>query len=68
MVKAIWKRRAIQETLAEVAAYHERAMRDEWKEGVPAQSWQQFWDEVRGVYPSIESKVVRGETSMTEVK
>ena len=68
MVKAVWKRRAIQETLAEVAAYHERATRGEWKECVPARSWQHFWDEVRAVYPTIESKVVRGETSMTEVK
>ena len=42
MMKAVWKRRAIQETLAEVAAYHERAIRGEWKEGVPAKSWQQF--------------------------
>ena len=68
MMKAVWKWRAIRETLAEVAAYHERARRGEWKEGVPAQSWQQFWNEVRGVYPTIESKVLRGETSMTEMK
>ena len=54
--KVFWKRRAIQETLAEVATYHERSSRDEWDEGVPSPSWLLFWDEVRQVYPTIKSK------------
>ena len=36
------RRRAVQETLAEVAAYHDRARRGRWREGVPSKSWQDY--------------------------
>ena len=58
IVKALWKQRAIQETLAEVATYHERAGKD-WDEGVPSKSWQEFGAQVRQVYPTIKSKAGR---------
>jgi flagellar biosynthesis chaperone FliJ len=54
--KALWKRRAIQETLAEVATYQERSSQGEWDEGVPSKSWQQFETQVRQIYPTIKSK------------
>ena len=57
--KALWKRRAIQETLAEVATYHERSSQGEWDEGVPSKSWQQFEAQVRQIYPTIKSRAGR---------
>jgi hypothetical protein len=43
--------RSLQETVAEVGAYHDRAPRGPWKEGVPSKSWQAYADTLRTVYP-----------------
>ena len=68
LTKALWGQRAVQETLAEVGAYREQAARGSWEEGVPSPSWRRFSAQVRAVYPKIASKVVRPESSATEIK
>jgi len=50
-----WKR-AEEETLAEVAAYHEQAPRGPWKEGVPAKSWQDYALQLRKTYPKVKAQ------------
>lgn len=43
--------RAVQETVAEVGAYQDRAPRGPWKEGVPAKSWQAYGRAIKEAYP-----------------
>ena len=50
------RRRAEQETLAEVAAYHERAPRGRWAQGVPSKSWQAYGRTVQDAFETLAEK------------
>ena len=54
--KSVALHRAEQETLAEVAAYHDRAPRGRWSGSVPSKAWQDHSLEVQRVYPTIKDK------------
>lgn len=48
-----------QETLAEVARYHEMAARGPWKEGVPGKRWQAYAMAIKKAYPDMKKRDTR---------